>query len=114
MPRSFRRPVHRLLATLLLAFLLSLLGACAGEGGDEADQNADTTAAKDAGDAAAKDTDRKKGDKDTKTLAVPVEVALVHRLPLSASYSGTASLQAPNEAQVVAKTIAVLLELHAE
>ena len=70
-------------------------------------------------DAAAKDTasqkaDKKDGKDDQKTEAVPVEVANVSRQPISASYSGTASLEAPNEAQVVAKTSGVMVQLLAE
>ena len=37
--------------------------------------------------------------------AVPVEVAAAARTPISANYSGTASLVADHEAQVVAKTM---------
>src|SRR5690606_38961291 len=54
----------------------------------------------------------KAGDK--KVEAVPVEVAAVARRPIAASFSGTANLEAPGEAQVVAKTSGVLLELLAE
>lgn len=45
---------------------------------------------------------------------VPVEVAQVARRPIEAAYHGTAALEAPNEAQVVAKTSGVLLQLMAE
>lgn len=45
---------------------------------------------------------------------VPVEVAAVARAPINASYSGTAALEAQNEADVVAKTTGVLLKLDAE
>lgn len=99
----------------LVMLVALLLGACGGdkdagtEGTDT--QAADSTAAE-AGEGgkagAAKD------GKEKTSQAVPVEVAQVQRRPLSASYSGTASLQAPNEAQVVAKTSGVLLELRAE
>ncbi|KFN44474.1 efflux RND transporter periplasmic adaptor subunit [Arenimonas oryziterrae] len=57
-------------------------------------------------------------DKDGKPIkkvdAVPVEVAKVSRKPISASYSGTANLDAPGEAQVVAKTSGVMVQLLAE
>jgi len=46
--------------------------------------------------------------------AVPVEVARVARRPISASYAGTATLEAPAEAQVVAKTSGVVLQILAE
>ena len=56
-------------------------------------------------------------DKDGKPIvpdSVPVEVAIVSRRAIAASYSGTASLEAPQEAQVVAKTSGVLLQLFAQ
>src|SRR5579859_6357887 len=46
--------------------------------------------------------------------AVPVEVALAARKPISASYSGTAALVADHEAQVTAKTSGVLKKLYVE
>ena len=46
--------------------------------------------------------------------AVPVEVAAASRAPISANYSGTASLVADHEAQVVAKTNGVVMKLHVE
>ena len=49
-----------------------------------------------------------------KTQAVPVEVARASRKPIAASYSGTANLEAPGEAQVVAKTSGVMVQLLAE
>lgn len=106
-------------AGLLAAALL--LGGCAkdGDGQEGGDKEAATAEAADAdavaGDDAAGGKQGKDGEgKDKDNNAVPVEVARVERRPLSASYSGTASLQAPNEAQVVAKTTGVLLELKAE
>ena len=57
-------------------------------------------------------------DKDGKPIpkieAVPVEVAKASRHAISASYSGTANLEAPGEAQVVAKTSGVMVQLLAE
>jgi membrane fusion protein (multidrug efflux system) len=57
-------------------------------------------------------------DKDGKPIpkieAVPVEVAKASRNAISASYSGTANLEAPGEAQVVAKTSGVMVQLLAE
>ena len=46
--------------------------------------------------------------------AVTVEVVAATRRPISASYSATAALETPNEAQVVAKTSGVLLRLMVE
>jgi membrane fusion protein (multidrug efflux system) len=46
--------------------------------------------------------------------AVPVEVALVARKPISASYSGTAALVPDHEAQVTAKISGVLKKLYVE
>lgn len=68
--------------------------------------------------ATAKDDKKPKLDKDGKPIKeikpVPVEVAQVVRREIEASYSGTAALQAPEEAAVVAKTSGVLLQLLAE
>ncbi len=49
-----------------------------------------------------------------KVDAVPVEVSRAARKAISASYSGTANLEAPNEAMVVAKTSGVMVQLLAE
>lgn len=46
--------------------------------------------------------------------AVPVEIAKASRGPITASYSGTATLTADHEAQVAAKTSGVLKKLHIE
>lgn len=46
--------------------------------------------------------------------SVSVEVAAASLQPISASYNATAALEAPNEAQVVAKTSGVLLQLLVE
>lgn len=56
----------------------------------------------------------KDGKPEKKTEAVPVEVVKASRQPISASYSGTANLEAPNEAQVVAKTAGVMVQLLVE
>lgn len=75
------------------------------------------------GDAAAASSDTKGGEKaklgkDGKPIPkaepIPVEVAKASRQAISASYSGTANLEAPNEAQVVAKTSGVMIQLLAE
>lgn len=101
-------PLPRLLLTLLLVLSLA---ACGGSGSD-----ADADAAAPQGDAAAKDDadSNAEGDKKNEDKPVPVEIALVSRRPIEASYHGTAALEAPNEAQVVAKTSGVLLELLVE
>ncbi|MBC7657447.1 MAG: efflux RND transporter periplasmic adaptor subunit [Frankiaceae bacterium] len=56
----------------------------------------------------------KDGKPVQKTQAVPVEVAKASRKAIAASYSGTANLEAPGEAQVVAKTSGVMVQLLAE
>lgn len=99
---SASRPIHRqALLALLLATVL-VLPAC--KRGDAA------------GDAQAADAASKSDSKDGKKeeTAVPVEVAKVARRPIAASYSGTASLDAPVEAQVVSKTSGIVLALLTE
>lgn len=89
-----RRAALRPLA--LAAFVsLALLTACGGSG---------------SGKAAAQDT----ASEARRSEATPVEIALAERRPIAASYTGTASLQAASEAQVVSKTTGVLLELMVE
>lgn len=100
MKTSRRFPLSRSAAALALAISLALAG-CGGGDEPSGDQTAEAKPAE--GQAA-----------DKKVEAVPVEVAAVARRPISASYSGTANLEAPSEAQVVAKTSGVLLELLAE
>ena len=62
--------------------------------------------------------EEQKLDKDGKPIpkieAVPVEVSRVARRPIAASYTGTATLEAPGEAQVVAKASGVMVALMAE
>ena len=86
------RPLLRAGSVLLLGSLL-VLGACkpGGEGGPEG-----------------KDGETKAPE------AIPVEVAKVARRPISASYSGTAPLEARGESQVVAKTSGVALSVLVE
>jgi membrane fusion protein (multidrug efflux system) len=64
------------------------------------------------GDQAAATKDGKPGEK--KPDAVPVEVARASRRAIAASYTGTANLEAPGEAIVVAKTSGVMVQLLAE
>lgn len=121
---------------LCLALALALVGCGGGEAEQQADkkkaekeqvaeadgQGGDSTAkdeaAKDDSDKGSAKKDEVKLGKDGKPVKeikpVPVEVAHVVRRSVEASYTGTASLEAPEEAQVVAKTSGVLLELLVE
>lgn len=97
-----------LLAPVLIAFVLALPACKRSDAG--AAKASDTTAKSDA-----KDKDGKDGkDGKKEDTAVPVEVAKVARRPVAASYSGTASLDAPGEAQVVTKASGIVLELLTE
>ena len=93
------------------AAALLLLVACSG--GKSGDASAEK--AKDG-----KQTERtaeagKKKDGDKKAdSAIPVEVAQASRQDIAASYAGSASLAAPEETDVVAKTTGVLLQLNTE
>jgi membrane fusion protein (multidrug efflux system) len=104
------------LRTVLSALALALL--LAGCGGGDADKDAKdgkADAADKTAEAARKDGEvDKDGKKKNEEKPVPVEVAQVAKRPIQASYHGTAALEAPNEAQVVAKTSGVLLQLLAE
>jgi membrane fusion protein, multidrug efflux system len=60
------------------------------------------------GDAQAAESD------DPAETAIPVEVARARREPMIASYTGTASLEADRQADVVARASGVLLKLHVE
>lgn len=55
-----------------------------------------------------------KQDANASQSSVPVEVAAATHAPISASYSGTAALEAEHEADVVAKASGVLLKLYVE
>lgn len=91
-PRAIIPSVPRFAAILAVAAALSLTACKGGKGGD--------------GEA--------KADEDKKTEAVPVEVATVAQRRIAASYSGTANLEVPADAQVVAKTSGVLLRVLVE
>jgi membrane fusion protein (multidrug efflux system) len=98
------------LRPLLLAFLIgTALTAC----GKKDEAVADAKDAKPAAAAEANETG-KDGKEKKEEKPVPVEVAQVAKRPIQASYHGTAALEAPNEAQVVAKTSGVLFTLLAE
>jgi membrane fusion protein (multidrug efflux system) len=96
-------PVWRLVGAIAVTALALSLGACSK--GSDADAKT------------GKDSAKVDVDKDGKPVvpdSVPVEVSSVSRRSIAASYSGTASLEAPQEAQVVAKTSGVVLQLFAE
>ena len=97
---------HFLLRTGVLALALGLaLGGCGSKDPGEAKGDAKAQAA----------TTGKDGKPEEKKVeAVPVEVAKASRRPIAASYAGTANLEAPGEAQVVAKTSGVMVQLLAE
>ncbi|MBS0212893.1 MAG: efflux RND transporter periplasmic adaptor subunit [Proteobacteria bacterium] len=95
------RPRAALLAPALLLALALTLPAC--------------KQANSAGAQAAQASAAKAGGKDKKVVdKVPVEVTVVSRQPIAASYNGTASLDAPDEAQVIAKTSGIVLQLFTE
>jgi membrane fusion protein (multidrug efflux system) len=98
MKTSSASPLVRATAVMAVAISLVLAG-CGGGKPDDA-----------AGGAATKSGEAE----EKKVAAVPVEVATVGRSPISASYSGTASLEAPAEAQVVAKGSGVVLQILVE
>jgi membrane fusion protein, multidrug efflux system len=92
--------------TLALMISLSLaLSACGGkpEPGSDDKQQAGNEQGKDG-----------KSAKDKAAEAVPVEVMSAITQSINASYAGTANLEAPNEAQVVAKSSGVLVAQLAE
>ncbi len=98
------RPSTPWLRVGLLALLVASvsLGGCGGKkGGAEGGKGEEVKLDKD-------------GKPIPKVEAVPVEVAKAARHAISASYSGTANLEAPGEAQVVAKTSGVMVQLLAE
>ena len=101
LPEVSKTPLRLLGVSVLCAALLLSVGC------GRSDAPADT------GEASAEVDDDKKG-KDREEQPVPVETALAVRQGVTASYSGTAPLEAPGEAQVVAKTSGVLLRLLAE
>lgn len=74
---------------LLILLMTAALVACGGKGGNDK-------------------------DKSPETALVPVEAATAATRPIDASYSGTATLEADREADVVAKTGGVLLKLLVE
>lgn len=94
------KPIARLILGAALVAILAVSSGCGGQ------SEADT--------AAAAESAEPKDEKQREEQAVAVETALAARHSVSASYSGTAPLEAPIEAQVVAKTSGVLLRLLTE
>jgi membrane fusion protein (multidrug efflux system) len=99
---SSASPLVRRAALLALAVSLALSG-CGGDKSAEGTEAAKQTA-----------VDKDGKPIDEKVAAVPVEVARVGKGPISASYAGTATLEAPGEAQVVAKSTGVVLQILVE
>jgi membrane fusion protein (multidrug efflux system) len=98
MKTSSASPLVRATTVLALAISLALAGCGGGKAADEAEGSS-----------------AKSGQADEKKVpSVPVEVATVGRQEISASYGGTASLEAPAEAQVVAKGSGVVLQILVE
>ncbi len=91
--------------SLLLAMVMTSLFLSGCQGGKKADSE-ETAKTEEAG------KDGKEGEK--KPEAVPVEVVSIGRQAITASYAGTANLEAPGESQVVAKTSGVMVQLLAE
>ncbi len=112
---SLSAAVRRALPAALLLALVGLSGCGKQEPEAEADQakaDSEQTAQADAKDAEGEqDGDGKGKDGKKEAQPVPVEVVPVARRDIEASYAGTAALEAPEEAQVVAKTSGVLLQL---
>ncbi len=88
---------------LLMAAVLTLPACKRGDSGTDAK----------AGETAVK-SDAKGADGKDKQTAVPVEVAKVARRAIAATYSGTATLEAPAEAQVVSKASGIVLAISTE
>lgn len=105
-PIPSRRPnalVRRSLSLALLAAIAATsLVACGGK------------PAGDAAGSAAQASAEEGGEKKKEDPQVPVEVVVAARRGITSSYATTAALEARGEAQVVAKTSGVLLELLAE
>lgn len=85
------KPLYRALVparAIALAVTLALVAACSGKPGQ--------------------------GDAATAHAAIPVEVAAAVQQSVTANYSGTATLEAVGDAQVVAKTTGIVLKLAVE
>jgi len=84
------RPIDRRLRLGALAAAMALLTACGGVGAPSKDANS------------------------TAQAAIPVEVASASHQSVTANYSGTATLEAVGDAQVVAKTTGIVLKILVE
>lgn len=94
--------------TKILALMISLslaLTACGGKPDSNSDNQQQASEKKGKGG---------KPEKDKADEAVPVEVVSAMTQSINASYAGTANLEAPNEAQVVAKSSGVMVAQLAE
>lgn len=98
-------PIFRSITVVFALALMFALGGCgnaaegeSGAGEESADANGEG----------------KEGADAKKDEAVPVEVAVASTRRITASYSGTANLEVPADAQVVAKTGGVLLRVLVE
>jgi membrane fusion protein, multidrug efflux system len=100
--RSLRRGFARFASIAGLGLVLAVGAGCSGDR-DAAKADSQTKSGQGSG---------KKGEREEKPVAV--DTALAERRSISASYSGTAPLEAPGEAQVVSKTSGVLLRLLTE
>ena len=103
------------LAPAMLALVLAMPACKRSDAGDaKSDQTASKTDAKDGKDAKCEKDSKDGADCKKEDTAVPVEVAKAARRPIAASYSGTASLDAPGEAQVVSKASGIVLAILTE
>src|SRR5688572_28829014 len=104
---SYLPPSWLRAGALSVALAAALLAGC-NKGGDE---DKDATAGAEA-------SEEQKLDKDGKPIpkveAVPVEISRVAKRPIAASYTGTAPLEAPAEADVVAKASGVMVSVLVE
>ncbi len=103
---------NSIIRPFLFAMVLGTVVLSGCKGGTEADSADKDDKAKTEETTDASGKDGKDGEK--KPEAVPVEVVSVGRQAISASYAGTANLEAPGESQVVAKTSGVMVQLLAE
>lgn len=90
MPSSLSRAVRRVRWTVLAAALAASLAACGGGAGPGKDAGANAQ------------------------TAIPVEVAAARHQSVTANYSGTATLEAVGDAQVVSKTTGIVLKILVE
>ena len=109
MPRNASRPALHFGLIIGLALLLGLAGCSGGDADESGDDSAESAEAEGENDGEEGEDGKKKGPDP-----VPVEVAPATQRRIAASYSGTANLEVPADAQVVAKTSGVLLRVLVE